>query len=103
MLKGLTIDSSVSNFVNRKALIYNKKINRKNLKKVELFPVLKRKKLINIVSIYSNQDKTFLNSNIDTLIMAGGFGKRLHPITKKIPKPLIKIKNKPIIENKLII
>ena len=99
MLKGLTIDSSVSNFVNRKALIYNKKINRKNLKKVELFPVLKRKKLINIVPIYSNQDKTFLSSNIDTLIMAGGFGKRLHPITKKIPKPLIKIKNKPIIEN----
>ena len=31
MLKGLTIDSSVSNFVNRKALIYNKKINSKKI------------------------------------------------------------------------
>ena len=30
--------------------------------------------------------------------MAGGFGKRLGNRTKNIPKPLIKIKNKPILE-----
>ena len=32
-------------------------------------------------------------------IMAGGEGKRLRPITAKIPKPLIKVGNKPIIAN----
>ena len=31
--------------------------------------------------------------------MAGGFGKRLLPYTKKIPKPMLKINKKPIIEN----
>jgi NDP-sugar pyrophosphorylase family protein len=35
-------------------------------------------------------------------LLAGGFGKRLLPLTKDIPKPLIKIGNVPIIENTII-
>jgi len=31
-------------------------------------------------------------------LMAGGFGKRLHPLTENTPKPLLKIGGKPIIE-----
>lgn len=33
------------------------------------------------------------------VIMAGGKGKRLRPITENIPKPMIKVGNKPILEN----
>ena len=38
---------------------------------------------------------------IDTpfVIIAGGSGKRLLPLTKNIPKPLVKLNNKPIIEH----
>ena len=38
-------------------------------------------------------------------ILCAGYGKRLHPITKKIPKPLIRIKNNILLENtiKLIV
>ena len=36
--------------------------------------------------------------NIKTLLLCGGEGTRLHPLTKKIPKPLVKIKNKTIID-----
>lgn len=32
-------------------------------------------------------------------IMAGGFGKRLKPLTDSIPKPLLKVGTKPILEN----
>ena len=32
------------------------------------------------------------------VIMAGGRGLRLHPLTQKLPKPLLKVGNKPILE-----
>ena len=35
------------------------------------------------------------------LILAGGRGKRLRPITDKIPKPLILINNVPLIERSI--
>ena len=35
------------------------------------------------------------------IILGAGFGKRMHPITKKIPKPLVKIRNKTLLENSI--
>lgn len=40
-----------------------------------------------------------LSKNVTVLILCGGKGLRLRPLTKKLPKPLIKIKNKTILEN----
>ena len=33
------------------------------------------------------------------IILCAGYGKRLHPITLEVPKPLIKIKNKSLLLN----
>lgn len=35
---------------------------------------------------------------MDAFILCGGYGKRLGNITKKIPKPFLKVKNKPFIQ-----
>ena len=35
------------------------------------------------------------------IILGAGFGKRMHPITKKIPKPLVKIKGVTLLENSI--
>ena len=35
------------------------------------------------------------------IILGAGFGKRMYPITKNIPKPLVKINNKTILENSI--
>jgi glucose-1-phosphate cytidylyltransferase len=38
-----------------------------------------------------------INKSLQVLILCGGKGERLRPLTDTIPKPLIKIKNKPIL------
>ena len=35
------------------------------------------------------------------IILGAGFGKRMHPITKKIPKPLVKINGVTLLENSI--
>ena len=38
--------------------------------------------------------KKNIKNNLSVLILCGGKGERLKPITSKLPKPLIKIKKK---------
>lgn len=54
----------------------------------------KLKRLINF-----NHLKSYLK--IDSITMAGGRGSRLSPLTDKIPKPLLKIGEKPIMEHNI--
>ena len=35
------------------------------------------------------------------IVLGAGFGKRMHPITKKIPKPLVTINNITLLENSI--
>ena len=77
-------------FLNRKVFLSKFKNN--------VIPVLDRKKRIIKIRFLSAKDQK-IKKNIEILIMAGGFGKRLLPYTKKIPKPMLKINKKPMIEN----
>ena len=46
------------------------------------------------LKVYMNN---LINKSLQVLILCGGKGERLRPLTETIPKPLIKIKNKPIL------
>ena len=46
----------------------------------------------------NNESKVKEIKNTKIVIMAGGLGSRLMPLTKKIPKPLIKFKDKTFID-----
>ena len=51
-----------------------------------------------VVGLETMQDMPNKKRHNPVLLMAGGFGKRLHPLTDNIPKPLLEIGNKPILE-----
>ena len=90
--------------IKKKNFLY---INFNNLKKKNYFPpkvnhvpVLKKKKLIDIIfdNNKKNLKKKFTTNKFSVVILAGGYGKRLLPLTKLIPKALVPIKNKTILE-----
>lgn len=68
-------------------------------KNIFIFPIIDNKK--NYLG-FINYNKKYINVNsvpgiFDVVIMAGGFGKRLRPLTNIKPKPLIKVDGKPIL------
>jgi dTDP-glucose pyrophosphorylase len=64
-------------------------------------PVVDKKNRIkNIFSLQNLQKEKIIKSIF--FIMAGGKGSRLMPLTKKTPKPLLKVMGKPLIEHIII-
>ena len=55
-----------------------------------------------VLDIYTKKKVESLNLDITMLIMAGGKGMRLRPLTNKIPKPMLLVNNRPLIENIII-
>jgi dTDP-glucose pyrophosphorylase len=67
-------------------------------KHYRIIPILdKQKRVVNVINF--RKIKSYLP--IDAVIMAGGRGQRLMPLTEKIPKPLLKVGDKPIMEHNL--
>lgn len=65
---------------------------------LKLIPVLnKRQKIVDIIDL--SKYKTRLP--IDAVLMAGGKGERLRPLTERIPKPLLPVGGKAIIDHNI--
>ena len=69
-----------------------------HLKKIKrnLLPVINAEgKVVDVVCL---NEINFKNVENEVIIMAGGLGTRLHPLTKDTPKPMLPINGKPILE-----
>jgi dTDP-glucose pyrophosphorylase len=104
LLKGYTIANVVDDIIQSSPRYIRK--GEYNIEKVieyrennfRIIPIVdKENKIVNVVNF--REFKSYLP--IDAVIMAGGRGERLRPLTDNIPKPLLKIGTKPIIEYNL--
>ncbi|PKP28202.1 MAG: nucleotidyltransferase [Bacteroidetes bacterium HGW-Bacteroidetes-19] len=100
-LKGLQLADKVSSFMTKKfhfirnADLTQSQIREIKKKGIRLLPVVNDKnQIIRIVDF--SKVKTILP--LDVVFMAGGRGERLRPLTDKVPKPMLKIGEKPILE-----
>lgn len=111
LLKGYNLESSIKDLYSRETIFVND-ANLENLKelflknKVDLIPVINNNS--KIVRYYTWDDifsgevramKEYESIKIPVVIMAGGKGTRMAPFTDILPKPLIPINGKSMLEN----
>lgn len=100
-IRGLGFEDSILDFIQpQPKFIYEDEYHPekiKNFKKnnFKIIPILDRDgKIVDVLNFRLKSDLL----PADAVIMAGGEGKRLRPLTEHTPKPLLKIGEKPIIE-----
>lgn len=100
-IKGLGFEDSLAQFMqSNPKFIYEDEFNQdilENYRKnnFKIIPILNRNmEVVDILNFKTR--KTLLP--VDAILMAGGEGKRLRPLTENTPKPLLKVGDKPIIE-----
>ena len=110
ILKGLKLNNCIENIYNQAPTYfvknqYDKRIAKDTFLKenFDIIPIVdEHNKLIEIISWYDifnkNELKNIPRLEVPVVIMAGGKGTRLEPFTKVLPKPLIPINDKTIIE-----
>ncbi len=102
-LKKIDYTKNISSIMNKKPFV----IKEYELNKIKITDKTKKTYKYAIISDSKNKFVKLLNlqrehrdfNDMPIIIMAGGKGERLLPITKKLPKPLIKIGSTPMIFN----
>ena len=104
LIRDVSIDNVVDEIIQHHPRFLRK--GERNIQKVieyrengfKIIPILdKEDKIVNVINF--RKIRSYLP--VDAVIMAGGRGQRLQPLTKTVPKPLLKVGNKPIMEHNL--
>ncbi|MBB5149733.1 nucleotidyltransferase family protein [Ureibacillus thermosphaericus] len=101
ILRGDSLDTKITNVMNPSPITAkvgqsrNKYIQLMKTKKLKQLPIVdKNNKIINIIF----WDKIVSNNDNLAVLMVGGLGTRLRPLTNDVPKPMLKVGGKPILE-----
>jgi dTDP-glucose pyrophosphorylase len=102
LIKGMKTSESVNNIIQsnprylRKGEMDIDKVIEYREGNFRILPILdKDNKVVNVINF--RETRSYLP--VDAVIMAGGRGQRLQPLTNTVPKPLLKVGEKPIMEH----
>ncbi len=104
LLRGISIDESINDIIQSNPRFIRK--GESDIQKVinfreELFRIIpivdENNQVINVINF--QETRSYLP--VDAVIMAGGKGSRLLPLTSKVPKPLLLVGDKPIVEHNI--
>lgn len=103
LINQISMEDQVATIMNRSPVTVNSECSRS-----EMLEIMRRKDILQVPiincseaivgleTIYDRSGKDDLPNPV--VLMAGGFGKRLQPLTNSIPKPMLKVGGKPILE-----
>jgi len=104
LLKGLTINSSIDSIIVKFPLVVPPEMRSETVvqlmkaNKIHQIPVVDEQRRVVGLHLWSEIGVTVDRENL-MVIMAGGLGVRMHPLTESCPKPLLPVAGKPILEH----
>ena len=106
LLAGLNLDVQIKEVMKADMIVlnekeenlYNKAVRLMNKNNIRRIPVLDE--IGRVVNLITDEDFNEFSQkkNPMVVIMAGGLGSRLRPLTEKTPKPMLKLGQKPMLE-----
>ena len=105
ILKGLSLEDTVEKFMHRQFKSVTEGTENSDIKKlmekesINQIPEIDNEGLllgVHLVDKFIIDKKEYIPNSV--LLMAGGLGKRLMPLTSNCPKPMLKIAGKPMLE-----
>lgn len=103
LLKGLSLDQPIESVMNTSPICgkigrtiaeYKKKMKVQKLKQL---PLVDENDLLTSI-IFADELESIVKRENKVVLMVGGLGTRLHPLTETVPKPMLNVGNKPILE-----
>jgi dTDP-glucose pyrophosphorylase len=104
LLRGLNLSSPASGVMNRDPIVVEPETLREDVIRIMLdnrlhqIPIVTENRAIRGLHIWDEFQSPPKRSNV-VVIMAGGKGTRLLPLTENTPKPMLRIAGKPILEH----
>jgi len=103
ILKGKSLDDTIEDIYNRDPLVVGENESKKNIikicktKKIYQIPVIDAQNRVVSIEILDELLSPEVHLN-QIILMVGGLGSRLRPLTEKTPKPMLRVGDKPILQ-----